>query len=72
MQHIIFDYSAINNNKNVFVENVKKLIQNISVSYSIRYDAPTVAYALSTLNAPVFEVPENPEKDYKGGYNKLE
>ena len=32
LQRVIFDYSAINNNKNVFVEKLKKLIQNISVA----------------------------------------
>ena len=72
MQHIIFDYSASNNNKNVFVENMKKLSQNISVSGSIRHDAPTLAYTVSTLTAPVFGVPENPEKYYEGVYDELE
>ena len=67
MQHVIFDYSASNNNKNVFVENVKNLSQNISVSGAIRYDSPIVAYTVSTFTAPSFVVPENPEKDYGGG-----
>ena len=60
LQHVMFDYSASNNDKNVFVENVKKLIQNIAVSGSIRHDALTVEYAVSTLTAPVFMVPSKP------------
>ena len=72
MQHVIFDYIFSNNNKNVFVENVKKLIQNIAVSGEIRYDAPKVAYKVRTLTALLFEIPENPEKDYKCRYVKLE
>ena len=51
----------------MFVENVKKLIQNIAVSGGIIYDAPKVAYEVRTLTSPVFEVPENTEKDYEGG-----
>ena len=31
LQHVTFDYSEINNNKNLFVDNVKKLSQHISV-----------------------------------------
>ena len=67
LQHIIFNYSARKNNKNV-VKSVKKLIQYIAVSGSIRHDALAVAYPFSTLTAPVFEVPADPEKDYNGGY----
>ena len=51
---------------------MKKLSQNISVSGSIRHDAPTLAYTVSTLTAPVFGVPENPEKYYEGVYDELE
>ena len=54
LQHIIFDYSASNNNKNVFVEKVKKLSQYIAVSGVIRHDALTGAYAVRALTAPVF------------------
>ena len=57
MQHVIFDYSASNNNRNVFVENMKKSRQHIDVSGSIRHDAPEVAYEVRTLTAPVFDVP---------------
>ena len=64
---MIFNYSASKNNKNV-VKSLKKLIQHIAVSGSIRHDALTVAYPFRTLTAPVFEVPEDPEKDYDGGY----
>ena len=42
-QHVIFDYSDRKNNKNVFVENVKELIHNISVSGAIKYDTLKVA-----------------------------
>ena len=59
--------TVLKKNKNVFVENVKKLIQNIAVSGGIIYDAPKVAYEVRTLTSPVFEVPENTEKDYEGG-----
>ena len=57
MQHVIFDYSASNKNRNVFVENMKNLRQHIDVSGSIRNDAPEVAYEVRTLTAPVFDVP---------------
>ena len=43
LQHVIFDYSASNNNKNMFVENVEKLSQHIDFSCAIRYDAPAVS-----------------------------
>ena len=69
---MIFEYSARNNNKNVFVENVKKFSQHISVSDSIIHDVPTVAYAVSKLTAPAFEASFKPEKSYKGGYKELE
>ena len=72
LQHVIFDYSASNNNNNMFVDNVKKLIHHIAVSGAIRYDEPKVTYAVSTLTAPVFEVPPKLKKDYKGGYGKLD
>ena len=72
MQHVIFDYSASNNNNNMFMENMKKLSQHIAVSGSIIHDAPTVAYAVGTLTSPAFEVPVNCEKNYKGGYEELE
>ena len=52
LQHVIFNYSAGNNNNKVLVENVKRLSQNIAVSGAIRYDAPKVAYTLRTLTAP--------------------
>ena len=71
LQHVIFEHSARNINKGVFMENVKKLIQLTAVLYAIIYDAPTVAYAVSTLTAPVCLLQRNPEKDYKVGYNKL-
>ena len=69
--NMIFDYSASNKNMNMFVENVTNLSQHIAVSGWIRYDAPTVAYSVRTLNAPAFEVPVKPEKNYKGGYEEL-
>ena len=56
LQNVISNYSASNNKKNAFVDNVKKLSHNIAVSGAIRYDAPTVAYAVKTFTAPVFEV----------------
>ena len=71
LQHVIFEYISSNNNKNVCMENVKKLIHHIAVSGAIRYDALTVEYAVRTLTAPEFVVPENHEKDYEGGYNEL-
>ena len=37
-------------------------------SGSVRHDAPTVAYSVRILTEPVFEVPENTEKEYGGGY----
>ena len=60
LQHIIFDYSASNNNNNMFVNNVKKLIHHITVSGAIIYDEPAVTYAVSALTAPVFMVPSKP------------
>ena len=71
LQHVIFDYSAINNKNNMFVDNVKKLIRHISISCAIRYDEPEVTYAVRTLNAPVFEVPAKLKNDYKCGYGEL-
>ena len=70
-QHLVFDYSTSDNNKNVFVENVKNLSQYIAVSGSVIHDAPIVVYIVRKFTALVFEVPENTEKDYEGGYNKL-
>ena len=67
LKHVIFVSSESNNNKNMFVENLKNLSQHIAISGSIKHDAPIVAYAVRTLTAPVFEEPENPEKDYEGG-----
>ena len=72
LQHVIFDYSASNNNNNVFVEKVKNLGQHIAVSSSIIHYAPTVSYAVRTLNAPAFEAPVNPEKKYKVGYDDID
>ena len=69
LQHVIFEYSASNNNKNVFVENVKKLSQHIAISGAIRYYAPTVAYAVRTLTATKFVVTSKPETEYEGGYD---
>ena len=64
-QNVFFNYSASNNNNNVFMVNVKILIQHIAVPGTIKHFTPTVAYAVRILNAPVFGVPSNPEKDYK-------
>ena len=72
LKHMIFNYSAKNKNKNVFVENMKKLCQHIAVSVSIIHDVTTVAYEVRTLNAPAFEAPLNPEKNYKGVYRYME
>ena len=72
LEHVIFDYSASNNNNNVFVEKVKNLGQHIAVSSSIIHYAPTVSYAVRTLNAPAFEAPVNPEKKYKVGYDDID
>ena len=72
LQHVIFNYTNNNSNKNVFVENVKKLSHHIAVSGSIRYEAPTAARAVWTLTAPTFESPTKPEKQADGGYDKLE
>ena len=71
LQHVIFDYSSSNNNNNLFVDNVKKLIHHITVSCAIRYDEPAVTYAVSALTAPVFEVPAKLKNDYKCGYGEL-
>ena len=72
LQHVIFNYTNNSSNKNVFVENVKKLSHQIAVSGSIRYKAPTAARAVRTLTAPTFENPTKPEKQADGGYNELE
>ena len=62
LQYVVFNYTSSNNNKNVFVESVKKLSHHIAVSRSIRYEAPTAARAVRTLTAPTFEAPTKPEK----------
>jgi len=72
LQYVVFNYTSSNNNKNVFVESVKKLSHHIAVSGSIRYEAPTAARAVRTLTAPTFEAPAKPEKQSEGGYNELE
>ena len=72
LQYVVFNYTSSNNNKNVFVENVKKLSHHIAVSGSIRYEAPTAARAVRTLTAPTFENPTKPEKQADGAYNELE
>ena len=72
LHHVIFDYSDSNNNNNMFLENVKKWIHHIAVSGAIIYDEPTVTYAVRQLTTLIYEVPEKPEKDYEGGYDKLE
>ena len=72
LQYVVFNYTSSNNNKNVFVESVKKLSHHIAVSGSIRYEAPTAARAVRTLTAPTFENPAKPEKQEDGGYNELE
>ena len=63
LQHVLFDYSKSNNNKNLFMENVEKLNQYIDVSGSIRHDAPTVVYSVRKLTDPVFEAPAKPENN---------
>ena len=72
LQYVVFNYTSSNNNKNVFVESVKKLSHHITVSGSIRHEAPTAARAVSTLTAPTFENPTKPEKQADGGYDELE
>ena len=59
LQYVVFNYTSSNNNKNVFVESVKKLSHHIAVSGSIRYEAPTAARAVRTLTAPTFENPNS-------------
>ena len=49
LQYVVFNYTS-NNNKNVFVESVKKLSHHIAVSGSIRYEAPTAARAVRRLH----------------------
>ena len=71
LQHVILNYSASNNNNNMLVDNVKKLIHHITVSCAIRYDEPAVTYAVRTLTEPVFEVPTKLKKGYKCGYGEL-
>ena len=58
LQDVIFDYSASNNNNNMLVDNVKKLIHHITVSGAIIYDEPKVTYAVRQLTTLVYEVPE--------------
>ena len=72
LQYVVFNYTSSNNNKNVFVENVKKLSHHIAVSGGIRYEAPTAARAVRTLTAPTFESPTKPEKQADGTYDELE
>jgi len=72
LQYVVFNCTSSNNNKNVFVESVKKLSHHIDVLGSIRYEAPTAARAVRTLTAPTFENPAKPEKQTEGGYDELE
>ena len=72
LQYVVFNYTNNNNNKNVFVESVKKLSHHIAVSGSIRYEAPTAARAVRTMTAPTFDQPTKPEKQADGAYDELE
>ena len=63
----MFNYMSSSNNKNVFVESVKKLSHHIAVSGSIVYKDPTAARAARTLTVLMFEAPAKPEKQTGGG-----
>ena len=58
--HVIFDYNVANKDKNMFMENVKKLSQHIATSAVIKYGAPGVAKAVRKLVAPKFNDPPPP------------
>ena len=57
---MVFKYTSVNNSKNVFVGNVKRLSHHIAVSGSIRYESPTAAKVVRTLTAPKFDAPFKP------------